>query len=210
MRVPAIVHWAGRITPGRSLELFSTLDVLPTIAAITGADLPKVTIDGHDLSPTFIGGHPSPRESFFYYSPEASIILNSFAVRHKQYKAVFITQGAHESDDQNRDVACRKSARITKYDPPMLFDLNNDPSENYDLSSKTEYKGLITKITALKAEFDSKMVWAPSEIEKAHHDEYMPCCNPGCKPFPQCCHCSTKSESTGTYSRDKNILYTDL
>ena len=52
LRVPAIAYWSGRITPGRSLDLASTLDVLPTIAAITGATLPPgVVLDGYDMSP---------------------------------------------------------------------------------------------------------------------------------------------------------------
>ncbi len=49
-RVPAIAYWPGRITPGITTELASTLDVLPTIAKITGAKLPGVPLDGVDMS----------------------------------------------------------------------------------------------------------------------------------------------------------------
>ena len=58
VRVPAIAFWSGRITPGRSLDLASTLDVLPTIAAITGATLPSVVLDGYDMSPFLFEGSP--------------------------------------------------------------------------------------------------------------------------------------------------------
>ncbi|OCT89327.1 hypothetical protein XELAEV_18017948mg [Xenopus laevis] len=50
LREPAIIYWDGKIKPGVTSEMASTLDILPTIAAITGAPLPNITLDGYDLS----------------------------------------------------------------------------------------------------------------------------------------------------------------
>ena len=50
VRVPAIAHWPGHIKPGFTLEFSSALDLLPTIAKISGARLPTVTLDGYDMS----------------------------------------------------------------------------------------------------------------------------------------------------------------
>lgn len=36
-------------------ELASSLDLLPTLASLTGAPLPNVTLDGVDLSPLLLG-----------------------------------------------------------------------------------------------------------------------------------------------------------
>jgi arylsulfatase A len=51
-RVPAIANWRGRIAPGRvSAVPAMTMDLLPTIATLTGAKLPAGgRVDGVDLS----------------------------------------------------------------------------------------------------------------------------------------------------------------
>jgi arylsulfatase len=69
VRVPCIVRWPGTIRPnGLNDMIFTTMDFLPTICAITGAPLPKATIDGVDFFPVLKGERAdSPRDHFFYY-----------------------------------------------------------------------------------------------------------------------------------------------
>ncbi|KAM6385880.1 arylsulfatase A isoform 2-T2 [Alca torda] len=55
MREPAVAYWPGRITPGVTHGMASTLDILPTLAMLAGAALPKVALDGYDLSPVLFG-----------------------------------------------------------------------------------------------------------------------------------------------------------
>lgn len=43
------------LPPGVTHELASSLDLLPTLASLTGAPLPNVTLDGVDLSPLLLG-----------------------------------------------------------------------------------------------------------------------------------------------------------
>ncbi|XP_047735557.1 arylsulfatase A [Hyalella azteca] len=50
VRVPAFVRWPGHIVPSRTNELLSSLEVLPTIAALTGADTSGLKLDGFDAS----------------------------------------------------------------------------------------------------------------------------------------------------------------
>ncbi|NQZ79161.1 MAG: sulfatase [Ekhidna sp.] len=52
MRVPGIVRWPGKVPAGvTSSDLVSTLDMLPTIAALTQSDLPSDrVIDGMDIT----------------------------------------------------------------------------------------------------------------------------------------------------------------
>lgn len=85
-RVPAIMRWPGRIPPGSVCDrLASTVDVLPTVAAITGAPLPDQPIDGVSLLPLLLGEEEAePRTDFlYYYTGELR------AVREGKWKRVF-------------------------------------------------------------------------------------------------------------------------
>jgi len=71
MRLPCILRWPGVIEPGRaSSELVTSMDFLPTIAELAGAEPPRDrVIDGKPVTP-ILRGEPdakSPHEAFFYY-----------------------------------------------------------------------------------------------------------------------------------------------
>ncbi|MCA9492589.1 MAG: sulfatase [Myxococcales bacterium] len=84
-RSPSIWRWPGKLAPGRvSDELITALDVLPTLAGITGAALPTLPIDGVDVGSAILGESPSPRDTFFYYARG-----RLEAVRHGRYKRMF-------------------------------------------------------------------------------------------------------------------------
>lgn len=68
-RVPAVVRWPGRVAADVVCDrIASTIDVLPTIAAITGAPLPSRRIDGVNILP-LLRGEPgaNPRDVFWLY-----------------------------------------------------------------------------------------------------------------------------------------------
>ena len=69
MRVPCVTWAPGRIPANsKSNDIASTIDLLPTIAAIAGIE-PKTKgpIDGLNLSDFLHGKSPSPRNEFLYY-----------------------------------------------------------------------------------------------------------------------------------------------
>jgi arylsulfatase len=70
VRVPFIARWPARILAGKdSNDLMTGLDLMPTLAALIGADLPKTKIDGIDLSSLMLGKDGAPgRPSFAYFS----------------------------------------------------------------------------------------------------------------------------------------------
>jgi arylsulfatase A len=71
VRVPAIFRWPTRVPPGRTCrEPAMTIDLLPTLAGIIGADLPSGrTLDGKDIRPLIEGkrGVKSPHEALYFY-----------------------------------------------------------------------------------------------------------------------------------------------
>ncbi|XP_030072540.1 arylsulfatase A isoform X2 [Microcaecilia unicolor] len=181
MRVPAIAYWPGKILPGVTHELASTLDILPTLAALSEAPIPNVTLDGYDLSDVLFRGGKKQ--------------LGVFAVRYGKYKAHFFTQGSFNSET-TPDKDCHVTAFLAYHDPPLLFDLEADPSENYNLLAggmEPEYLQILKEIRAEKENFESKMVFGESQMGKGIDPSLEPCCNPGCFPRPFCCHCASDS-----------------
>lgn len=70
MRVPCVVRWPGKIPSGTKSNLItSTLDLLPTFAAISGGEMPNDrTIDGVNIWPILSGKEKlNVRDVFFYY-----------------------------------------------------------------------------------------------------------------------------------------------
>lgn len=68
-RVPCIMRWNGLIPAGKvSDKIAATIDLLPTIAAITGAPLPKKKIDGINILSLLKDDQTAnPRDHYFYY-----------------------------------------------------------------------------------------------------------------------------------------------
>ena len=123
MREPCIVWWPGRIAAGSvSHGMASTMDVLPTFTKLAGASvqLPEGRVlDGVDMSPILFGEGPSRRSTMFYYRGE-----QLYAVRSGAFKAHLITQPAYVP------------GKAERHDPPLLYNLEHDPSEKYEVGSR--------------------------------------------------------------------------
>jgi len=120
MREPAIFYWPGRIDPDVIMEIGSTLDLFPTICTIAGCSIPADRIyDGYDLSPILFKTGKGKRNEIFYYRD--TIV---YAVRKGAFKVHFLTQ----DDYLNEDKIIRN--------PPLLYNLNLDPSEQHNIANQ--------------------------------------------------------------------------
>jgi arylsulfatase A-like enzyme len=70
VRVCTLAWWPGKVPAGTSTDaITSHMDFLPTFAALSGAQPPKVKLDGHDISSLLLKGDAgsSPYEAFYFY-----------------------------------------------------------------------------------------------------------------------------------------------
>ena len=130
-RVPGIIRWKGTIQPNVvSNQLVSTIDLFPTIAAITKASLPNKKIDGVSILPILQGDkNATPRKTFLYYYRKNSLE----AVRIDNWKLVF----AHPARSYLNQLPGMngypgKSPEDINM-PLALYDLRRDPAENKQL-----------------------------------------------------------------------------
>jgi arylsulfatase len=141
-RVPCIIRWPGKIKAGDvNSQLFTNMDLLPTIAAATGASLPVNKIDGLNFLPLLTGqAKEGPREVFYYYFGIKSNNLE--AVRYKHWKLVLPHQSSSYTSLHGKD---GKPGAIIKADVPMaLYNLAHDPGEAYDVQQL--YPEMVQKI----------------------------------------------------------------
>lgn len=141
-RVPFIIRWPGKIKAGDvNSQLFTNIDLLPTIAAAAGATLPHNRIDGLNFLPLLTGEtSKGPREVFYYYFGFKANNLE--AVRYKNWKLIL----PHRVNSY--EALHGKGGRpgvINPVNVPLsLYDLAHDPGERYDVSSL--YPDMVSKL----------------------------------------------------------------
>ena len=162
MRVPTLIRWPGQIEPGVVMELGTTLDLMPTFCKLADIELPADRVyDGYDLSPLLFGTGESVRDVVWYYNG-----TEVYAVRKGDYKAHFITQleygtkTAHFVTKPESDVEIRR----TVLDTPLLFNLNIDPTERYNIAA--DHPEIIEDIRRLKEEHLSSVKPVENQLEK--------------------------------------------
>lgn len=129
-RVPGIFWWPGTIDPGVIDGIGVNVDLMATVASLTGASLPAGRVsDSVDLSATLLRGDPSPRTEWFFYGQPG----NLWAARVGNHKLVL---ESWESLGTEKQIGWRGYANHRKHDPPMLFDLGTDASEQWDIADR--------------------------------------------------------------------------
>lgn len=163
VRVPFLARWPNHIPAGRVCdELVTGLDVLPTLATITGTGLPTRTIDGIDLSPLLLG-RPGARgrERFAYFSgSELHAVREGNWKLHLPHEYLSV-DGPPGRDGQPANLANMKPTAIEQSGirgiasrhgymveqiGRALFDLSADPGESKDVSAG--HPDIVTRLTA--------------------------------------------------------------
>ena len=149
-RIPGI-FWGAGIKPGVINDLGSTMDIFPTLLEMSNTSMVDDRImDGISIKNTLLKHEPSKRETIFYYRSR-----EIYAIRYGEFKAHLITQGAYNYP--------KGSDRKFILDKPLLYNLNIDPSEKYNVADKNP-KTLV-KINKI-LEKHKKNLKAPKDLLK--------------------------------------------
>lgn len=126
-REPGIIAWPGHIPAGvTSNEFVTTMDLMPTLASIAGANIPEgLSFDGADIESLLVNPEKTdlPDRPFYYWSRDGEIE----AVRLGEWKLhIKKTRGWNTAEQGDF--------------PVSLYNLNEDISEQNNLAMKNPEK----------------------------------------------------------------------
>lgn len=158
-RVPAIAWMPGTIPAGETTTaLGSTLDLLPTFVHMAGGSLPvDRALDGVNIYETLTDLSEARKEIYYY--------RNSDFVAYRNGPWKLFRMDPNPWNDE-----------FTEEDIPLLYNLEQDPSEKYDLSD--DYPEIVEKLTNLAEAHAGSVEIAPSQLKtildeyKAVHEAY--------------------------------------
>ncbi len=129
IRVPAMLQWQGKLTPGKVDESIIVYDILPTIAHLVDVQTtPEMKYEGKNVWPA-IAGTGNIAERVLYWRTN-----HQMAVRKGDWKLVHSGTNPHEGIDE-------------------LYNIAKDPDERADLAQKNPAKIQELK-NALAAQFE--------------------------------------------------------
>ncbi|MGJ8642824.1 MAG: sulfatase family protein [Luteolibacter sp.] len=128
-RVPCVMWAPSNIPAGTTSDaVFSTIDLLPSFAALAESELPaETTIDGIDLSATMTGDPETTRKEFLYYATKGALE----GIRKDNWKL------------------------LIQKNNTMLFDLSKDISESKNLAK--QHPERVAELTARMKKIDEEI-----------------------------------------------------
>lgn len=121
MRVPAI-FWGPGFVKGNAVSttVATSMDILPTILSLAKIPVPTDRVlDGQDITGV-LNGQDDKREGVVYYYDTDRL----YAIRKGAWKAHFTTHPSYSPEAP------------VPHDPPLLYNLDVDPGERYEIGKK--------------------------------------------------------------------------
>ena len=156
-RVPAIAWMPGRIPEVTTTALASTLDFFPTLVSLAGGEYEKKSLDGVDIRKTFFE-NSNVRTDIHYYRQDTLI-----ALRHKEWKMYIKDPNPWDDGPTQKDM-------------PLLYNIEHDPSEKYDIAKDNQK--IVSMLEDLSLDHIQSIRKTPSQYEEilpqyqAAYDEY--------------------------------------
>ena len=154
IREPFIARWTGQIPAGSvSSEPAMTIDLLPTIAHLVGAELPGHKLDGLNIWP-LLSGEPSaksPHSSLWHYYADNELQAVSSG-RYKLYLPhTYRTLAGRAGRNDGLPIPYEQRT-LTE---PQLYDLEADISETTDIAAA--YPDIVKQLLAVAEEARSDL-----------------------------------------------------
>lgn len=120
-RVPFFAVWPGHIKPGITDELAVNQDLVATLAALVGTEIPEgQALDSHNLLPLLTGTGTFRQREFFINQAGSK---NEVMLRSMPWKLIIQSNNKRSS-----------------FEPTLLFNLQDDPHEKTNLISQSKFK----------------------------------------------------------------------
>ncbi len=128
IRTAGMIKWPGKIEPGESNEMFSTMDFMPTFANIVGGAMPDDRpVDGVDQSDWLLGKQAtSNRESLITF-----IGGDMAAVRWRHFR-IYLQDVVQAGEGYIR-MGGTQANRIQHNGYPKIYNIAQDPREEHDV-----------------------------------------------------------------------------
>ncbi len=132
-RVPLLVRWPGQVKPGTtSAQLTSLTDVMATVAAIIGADLPKdAAEDSFNLLPALLGRDSGPIRP--YLLQQAFGGSRALSIRRGKWKYLDHAGSGGNNYEKNPELKTFLLPDTAPGAPGQLYNLETDPGETKNL-----------------------------------------------------------------------------
>ncbi|XP_019379902.1 PREDICTED: arylsulfatase D-like isoform X2 [Gavialis gangeticus] len=203
IRVPGIFRWPGMLPTDIVIdEPTSLMDIFPTVAHLAGGTVPQDRIiDGRDLMPLLQGRvQHSEHEFMFHY---CGVHLHAVRWHQKDSGAIWKAHYVTPKFSPEGAGACYRigicpcfGEGVTHHDPPLLFDLSQDPSEANLLSPGTEplFDTIISRIERAVEGHRRTLTPVPQQLS-LYNIMWKPWLQPCCGTFPFC-WCDKEGDST--------------
>ncbi|MCI0702262.1 MAG: sulfatase [Planctomycetia bacterium] len=154
VRVPGIARWPGKVPTKHVNDTpLMTIDLLPTLCKVAGAEQPKLKIDGKDIAPILFGeaNAKSPHDAYFFFAGDELHAVRSGKWKLHLPHEYLSVNGPTRTDGKPanhgkqkpeamsssglRGIASRHGYKIEKTEL-ALYDLDTDIGEKVNVAEK--------------------------------------------------------------------------
>lgn len=135
-RIPFIVHWPGKVKPGVSKALVSQVDLLSSLAGLTGQEVPaEAAPDSFNVLPALLGKSKQARDHVVEFARARSLVVGDWKVIEPK-AGPKRSAGNETGNDAN----------------PQLFNIAQDPGEQNNLAEQypERVKELLARLDRLE------------------------------------------------------------